>query len=376
MPQNNIVPLIHTIGTAIPPFKISQETHHAILESANGMSREEKLRMRKIYSKSGIKYRHSVLDEFDGEDVPQNKIFHPAGDITTSVSLRMGIYEKYAADLCKQAVLCCMEDLPELKREEITHVITFSCTGMYAPGLDVELVEKLGLQKNVERTCINFMGCYAGINALKNAYHTARSQPDAVILLAGVELCSLHYQKSNEQDQVIANALFSDGAAAAIVSARNFNKKEKKPALALQHFYTEFDNAGITDMVWRIGDFGFDLRLSPDVPHVVQDNIAALVQKLLEKADLTQAEIDHYAIHPGGMKILEACEQALGLSHEQNEISYNILSEYGNMSSVTILFVLQAYIQNLSNTDKGQKILACAFGPGLTMESMIVETVI
>ncbi len=364
---------IQSIGTAVPTHKISQELHYSIIESANGMSREQKLLLRRIYSNSGIEHRHSVLAEFGHGDREDNTLFHPAGvEPALSTSHRMGLYEKYAADLCVEAVNDCFAKLSSFKPSDVTHLITFSCTGMYAPGLDVQLVEKLGLNRNVERTCINFMGCYAGINALKVAYHITRSQPGAVVLLAGVELCSLHYHKSEEQNQMVANALFSDGASAAIVSASE-HSGNKLPILSMLNFYSEFDPSGDREMVWRIGDYGFDLQLSPAVPALIKSSIRALTDKLFEQAKIKQTDIDYYALHPGGTKILEACEHALGITKDQNQFSYRVLRDNGNMSSVTIFFVLKKYLETLSDEDAGKKILACAFGPGLTMESMVLE---
>ena len=369
-----IHPFIQAIGTAVPPHKISQDHHYTILESANGMSRGEQLVLKKIYSRTGIEHRHSVLSEFSSADKAENELFHPSGKYpVTSVSKRMEIYEAHAASLCEAAALQCFADLPALKKEAITHLVTFSCTGMYAPGLDIQLVEKLGLERSVERTCINFMGCYAAINALKAAYHICRSQPEAVVMLAGVELCSLHYQKSNEPNQVVANALFGDGAAAAIVSAQSLQTKAGQIGFKLTDFYAEFEQSASNDMVWRIGNNGFDLKLTPEVPNIVRENIQPLLEKLFQKTGLQQSDIDYYAIHPGGTKILEACEQSLHLSKAQNEASYSILRDYGNMSSVTVLFVLKQYMDTLTQEDKGKKILGCAFGPGITMESMILE---
>jgi predicted naringenin-chalcone synthase len=243
---------------------------------------------------------------------------------------------------------------------------------MYAPGIDIQLVETLQLNRNVERTCINFMGCYAAINALKTAYHIARSQPEAVIMLAGVELCTLHYQKNSDPNQVIANALFADGAAVAIVSAKDLDATSAHNYI-LKDFYAEFEQSAANEMVWRIGDSGFDLRLTPEVPNVVKENIEPLLQKLFAKTGLTKNDIAYYAIHPGGMKILEACEQALNISKQQNAVSYKILNDFGNMSSVTILFVLKEYLKEINSTDTGKNMLACAFGPGITMESMILQ---
>jgi predicted naringenin-chalcone synthase len=356
----------------VPEHRIPQLEHLEILKNANGMNRGEKLLLQRIYSHSGIESRHSVLEEFAHDDNDSNVLFHPAGVLPApSVSRRMELYEMYAPDLCAGAVSDCLGQLPSLERSRITHVITFSCTGMHAPGIDMQLVEKFGLNRNVERTCINFMGCYAGINALKTAWHIGRSQPNAVVLVAGVELCTLHYQKSNVQDQVVANAIFADGAAACIVSSAEIESPAVK--LRLQNFYAEFEPAGKDEMVWRIGEQGFDLKLSAYVPALVKENIHALTEKLFHRSGISQEEISCYAIHPGGVKILEACEAALNISKEQNAFSYEVLRKYGNMSAVTVVFVLQLWMRSFTADDKGKKLLACAFGPGLTMESLVAE---
>lgn len=365
--------IIQSIGTAVPPFKISQELHHFILESANGISRGERLLLRSVYRNSGILSRHSVLEEFGNNDAPENKIFHPAGkSAQVSISRRMEIFESFATDLCYMAVNDCLKNI-SLNSTEITHLITFSCTGMSAPGVDINLIEKLGLSRNIERTCINFMGCYAGINALRMAKYIVTSQKDAVVLLCGIEICTIHYQKSKSQDQLIANAIFGDGAAAAIITSSDNKVDQQYPGLILDKFYSEYEPSGIDEMAWRIGDFGFDLKLSTYVPALIQKNIAGLINKLFEKAGLNQKNIDWYALHPGGIKILEACEKALNISKQDNSYSYDVLKEYGNMSSVTIFFVLKKYFEKLIKDDSGKNILSCAFGPGLTMESMILK---
>lgn len=365
--------IIQSIGTAVPPFKISQELHHYILESANGISRGERLLLRSVYRNSGISSRHSVLEEFGNSDAPDNKIFHPAGkSAQVSISRRMEIFESFATDLCSEAVTDCLKNF-SLNSAEITHLITFSCTGMSAPGVDISLIEKLSLNRNIERTCINFMGCYAGINALRMAKYIVTSQKDAVVLLCGIEICTIHYQKSMSQDQLIANAIFGDGAAAAIITSTDYKANRLNPGLILDKFYSEYEPSGINEMAWRIGDFGFDLKLSTYVPTLIQNNIAGLINKLFEKAGLNQKNIDWYALHPGGVKILEACEKALNISKQDNSYSYDVLNEFGNMSSVTIFFVLKKYFEKLTTDDSGKNILSCAFGPGLTMESMILK---
>jgi len=368
-------PRIINIGTAVPQHRISQNEHHKILETANGLSRENKLLLHRIYSRSGIQSRYSVLSEFGSPepavDEGENYLFHPSSrKAPASVSKRMQLFDDYAIDLCNEAALSCFKQIESFELSSVTHLITFTCTGLSAPGLDIQLVNKLGLNRNTERTCINFMGCYAGINALKSAWHICRSQPDAVVLLCGVELCTLHYREFETQDQLIANALFADGAAVVVVSSKEM--KTDKVQLSLNSFYSEFEPAGNDDMVWRVTEFGFDLRLSNYVPDLIKENIKALIDKLFVKSGLTKNEIDYYAIHPGGVKILEACELALGIEKKENLNAYEVLRDYGNMSSVTIFFVLMKYLQSMNESDNGKNILSCAFGPGLTVESMIL----
>jgi alpha-pyrone synthase len=362
---------INSIGTAVPRFKISQSHHHSILESANGLNRLERLKLKTIYHKSGIDFRFSVLEEFNNEDLPQNEVFHPAGNTSpVPVSKRMEIFDRHASLLAAEAVRACLSNLPSFKLSDITHLITFSCTGMSAPGVDIQLVEILGLRKNVARTCINFMGCYAAISALRLAQSICNADVAATVLLAGVELCTLHYQRSMEDDQILANALFADGAAAAIVSSKSFIKSK---SFKLENFYSEFESAGKSEMVWKIGDHGFDLRLSSYVPGMIKDHISPLIDRMFTSAHLTKDDVSYYAIHPGGIKILEACESALQITKEQNAIAYNVLRNFGNMSSVTILFVLNQWMNTFTEEDSGKKMLSCAFGPGLTMEAMLLE---
>lgn len=363
---------INAIGVAVPPNKISQSHHYSILENANGLTREEKLRLRKIYSKSGIDNRYSVLSEFGNDHFADHILFDPTGiNPSLTISKRMNLFDEFALNLSEIATLDCFNKIHNFDRSVITHLITFSCTGMSAPGLDIQLIERLGLNRNVERTCINFMGCYAAFNAIKVADHITKSVDNAVVLIVGVELCTLHYNKSKEPDQVVANAIFADGAAAAIISKRKFITDQIM--FKLLNFYSEFEPAGNKDMVWRIGDTGFDLRLSSYVPELLQNVMNDFIEKLFDRSKLTSNDIDYYALHPGGVKILEACEVALNIAPLQNKISYDVLRNYGNMSSVTILFVLNQYINILKSDDANKKMVSCAFGPGLTMESMILE---
>ena len=367
------VPILHAIGTAVPQHRIAQQDYEKILLDAEP-DRAQKLRLRRIYGASGIAHRHSVLAEYGQPDHEHHVLFQPGeGKAQAALSVRMELFEEHALPLLREAALDAFAQMEECRPEDVTHVITFSCTGLYAPGTDIELINALGMAKDAERTCINFMGCYAAINAMKTAAHICRSEPEAVVLLAGVELCTLHYRTAPDTDQMVANAIFADGAATGIVSAKSLRRKGNAPALALSHFYAAFEDAGAADMVWRVRDHGFELRLSADVPGRLEVSIRGLVEKLLAKTGKSMPDIDRYAIHPGGVRILQACEKALELTPEDNACSYEVLRNNGNMSSVTVLFVLRQQLQSRPPT--GSLIMTCAFGPGLTMESALVEVV-
>jgi len=253
-------------------------------------------------------------------------------------------------------------------------LITVSCTGMHAPGIDIELVERLGLRRTIERTCINFMGCYGALNALKTADYICRAEENAKVLIVSVELCTLHFQKDNTLDNWIANSLFSDGAAAVIVeNTSNFSGKDKS-RMILKSFYSEFVHEAHDEMGWYVGNNGFEMKLTSKVSKMVKKHIQPIAEKLLGKAGLTFQEIDAFAIHPGGKKILEATEVALGISEKDNRFAYDTLRDFGNMSSATVLYVLKKILQN-GGQKKPQNVMGFAFGPGLTVESMILEHV-
>ena len=215
------------------------------------------------------------------------------------------------------------------------------------------------------------MGCYGAVNALRLADSIVRADPAARVLVVSVELCTLHFQKSPEPDHLVSNALFGDGAAAALVLGEPLPGGQ--PCLALQAFHCGLEPAGLADMAWHIGDFGFEMTLSGYVPALIEGGIGALVARLLHELPVPAQAIRHFALHPGGRKILEAIEKALGLSAHDNRHAYQVLREYGNMSSATVLFVLRELLAHATPADHCAPVLSCAFGPGLTMEAMLLE---
>lgn len=370
---------ISAIGSANPGYRTDQVQIYHFMVNAFGLSQKDARRLKQIYDHTGISYRYSVLPDFAH---PTGKDFFridKKNEFPTT-SIRMQLYRDNALDLAALATSRCLyayssklsdsEDVlqPPEVISKITHLITVSCTGMYAPGIDIELVEKLGLRKDTERTCINFMGCYGAMNALKVADSICRGRSDAKVLIVCVELCTIHFQKGNTLDNWVANSLFSDGAAAVIVEA--YQPGTSSQRLELFKFHSEFIPEGRNDMGWQIGDTGFQMTLSSKVPRLIRKNILSVSETLLGKAELKRSDISHFAIHPGGRKILESVEEGLEITKTDNTHAYEVLNKFGNMSSATLLFVLKRLFYS---TVTNGNIMSFAFGPGLTVESLILR---
>jgi predicted naringenin-chalcone synthase len=276
-----------------------------------------------------------------------------------SLEQRMAVYQKHAPLLSVDAVRDCLGHKYHQKR--ITHLITVSCTGMSAPGLDLQLSELLELGKNTWRSSVNFMGCYAAIHALKIADLICRADRKATVLIAATELCTLHFQKEATVDNITSSMLFGDGAAAVLVSG-----DDDADGLVMDGFYSEVISKGKRDMAWELSSSGFLMTLSGYIPDLIEEDFDGLVHQALVENQLTKNDISHWCIHPGGKRILEAIHKSLGFTNGQLQDSYRVLNEYGNLSSATIFFVLKRmFVQR----QKIKNLFAAAFGPGLTIET-------
>lgn len=363
---------LSAIGTANPSHRLAQPQIADFMAGALQFGPDDTRRLRALYRVSGIGHRYSVLPDYGLTN--GNYTFFPNTpglEPFPSVGQRMGAYRQHALPLSLAAVHDCLRQAPGIQPASLTHLITVSCTGMYAPGLDIELVQALGLPASIRRTCVNFMGCYAAVNALKLADAFVRADPAAQVLIVCTELCTLHFQKSTEDDHLISNALFGDGSAACLVLGRPL--PGPAPSLVLRAFHCGLEPDGHDDMAWHITDFGFEMTLSSYVPKLIQKGIRHLTDELLAHLPVRLEDIHAFAIHPGGRKILETIEQALGLQKADNRFAYDVLQEYGNMSSATVLFVLRDLLASLTPADAGAPVLSFAFGPGLTLEAMLLE---
>ena len=360
---------ITAIGTANPSFRFSQSDLADFMVRAMQTDLRTTRILQTIFKASGIDYRHSVIADYGKKD--SFTFFPNTPDIEPfpSTTQRMQLFRDHALSLSINAVKNMVVTKPSFDYKFVTHLIVVCCTGMYAPGLDIELVEQLGLPTTVQRTSITFMGCYAAFNALKVADAFCAKDENAKVLIVCTELCSLHFQKTSSEDNLLANALFADGAAAVMVEG----KSDRKLKLSLEAFYNDLAPEGATDMAWSIGNIGFEMKLSAYVPEIIKKGIGQLTNRLLSTINKSIVDIRYFAIHPGGKKILSAIEEALQIDASKNLPAYETLRKYGNMSSPTVLFVLREIFQNIQKEDHDQFILSFAFGPGLTLESMLLK---
>ena len=332
------------------------------------MNNADNRKLRYLYRHSGIDYRYSVIPDYsldvnDWEFYPQAENLEPF----PSLEQRISLFNKNAGPLSVNAIQQCINSV--IGDNEITHLITVSCTGMSAPGLDLQVMELMDLPKNIYRTSVNFMGCYAAIHGLKIADAICNSERNAKVMIVCTELCTLHFQKEPTIDSIASSLLFGDGAAAVLVTHDEYNKK----GLRLDQFYSEVITKGKKDMAWELSSSGFLMTLSGFVPELLEEDFNPLVTRALGKKNIDKDEITHWCIHPGGRRILDAIHRSLSFANGDLKYSYETLKEVGNLSSATILFVLKKIMD--SGLATGQRVFGAAFGPGLTMETFVANAV-
>ncbi len=356
---------IISIGTAVPAYQHDQSDILDFMQRVYSLDEDDKRKLKYLYRQGGIDHRYSVIPDYS-LSATDWEFYSPTENLEPFPKLekRMQWYQQYAAQLSLASINKCMEKTPG---QTITHLITVSCTGMSAPGLDLELLELLNLPATTFRTSVNFMGCYAAIHALKIADAFCKADKNANVLIVCTELCTLHFQKEHTIDNMTSSMLFSDGAAAVLVTG-----DEEQEGLTIDNFYSKVSLEGKKDMAWELSSKGFLMTLSSYVADMIEEDFNVLVQEALTAANLHKESITHWCIHPGGKKILEAVHKSLDFTNGQLQPCYDVLKDYGNMSSPTVLFVLEKIMTNLDRKEKNT-IFGAAFGPGLTMETFILS---
>jgi alpha-pyrone synthase len=370
---------INAIGTAVPDYAYPQAQIGQFMADALNLDAPNRRKLQALYRQTRIAKRHSVLADY-GQPVGKFTFYPNTPDLEPfpTVAQRMAVYRAEVLPLALRAVHDCLSRYPDFDPQQITHVVWVSCTGFYAPGPDIELIEALGLPGTTQRLAINFMGCYGAFNGLKAADAIVRAYPSARVLVVCAELCTLHFQKKADTDNLYSNALFADGAAAVLVESH----ARPGQSMRMRAFYSDLLPDSKAEMAWHVGDTGFEMTLSGEVPAVIRKGIGALLHRLLERAELSLADVSQFAFHPGGRRILEVIEEQLGIGTHEDRHAYEVLRQYGNMSSATVLFVLNeiwaerataSLLNRSEGYDEPGNVLSCAFGPGLTLESMVLE---
>ncbi|MBC7451126.1 MAG: type III polyketide synthase [Cytophagales bacterium] len=354
---------IAAIETALPDYFHTQKAFASFYANSTDDA-DTKRKINIIASKTGIESRYSVLKDYSllpntFEFYAKNEQLFPEPSLTQ----RMDVFKKEAIALSVKAVR-------KIKRFEtikhaISHIITVTCTGLFAPGLDIELIHELGLDPTISRSSVNFMGCNAAILALKQADLICKNNGAAKVLIVCTELCTLHFQKMYNDDYILSNLLFGDGCAAVLVTADQLEIKESA-LIKINAFHSLILHNGYNDMAWQLGETGFRMNLTSYVSGLINSNIKAM----LDEVAIVPDTVDYWAIHPGGKKIVDDFCEALELDRSTMTESYDVLKQYGNMSSPTVLFVLKQVLMKNNTPKKGETIFAAAFGPGLSIETM------
>ncbi|NNE34598.1 MAG: type III polyketide synthase [Rhodothermales bacterium] len=363
--------VLRSIATGNPPLKRSQDYAAAFMKRVKSLPGPISNRIDTLYGRSSIDFRYSCIADYgvepeDFEFFPKNWSLEPQ----PTTGQRNELYRKQVLPLAESVARDAIEQAG-LQAEDITHVVAVSCTGFFAPGIDIELVKRLGLPASTQRTMIGFMGCYAAFNGMRVADSFCRSMPGANVLLVCAELCTLHFRVSDSMEHAVINSLFSDGAAAAVFSSEASDAVVGELEYVASH--CQLDDDSMEYMTWDIGDHGFDMGLSARVPSVLARNLPGFISELTSTAGLGRDDIGFWAVHPGGRSIVDKAQEVLNLSESDLHNSTEVLRLHGNMSSPTILFVLARVLDQHRQSQKegGRGFdagVAVAFGPGLTLE--------
>jgi len=357
------------LGTAVPPHSIGQqeaaELSTSFCHEAQGRARG----IAALYRRTGVSKRHSVLLESpDGPLEERQSFFPPAehpDDAGPTTEERMRRYETEAPRLIVKAARQAIET-SGIDPADLTHSVTVSCTGFYAPGVDAALVEELGLPRTIERTHVGFMGCHGALNGIRVATSFANSNPDAKILVSAVELCTLHFFYGWDVERIVANALFADGAGALVGIASDPAPQDQWRVVASGTFLLP---GSAEAMSWRIGDHGFLMTLSPQIPDLIKTHVPGWLTGWLKEHGLAIGDVASWAVHPGGPRILSSFGEAAGLGDDALAVSREVLASYGNMSSATMFFILES----LQKAGAPRPCVALGFGPGMVVEAALLE---
>jgi len=364
------MPCILDIATAVPEFLVKNEDfvkfYANALSAVDAGAVSKKLAF--INWKAKIDHRYSCVPDFNGLI---QELFTD-GDYVQTVEKRLELYREKIMPLATDAIDKVLSQA-NIEPGGITHIITVTCTGLFSPGFELLIAEHYGMQKT-EKFAINFLGCYAAMKAIKLANYIAQSDPAACVLIVSAELCTLHFYPSVSDEDIVANLLFADGAAAMIICGNESSYIKNKIVLNIDAIGSALIPGTMDLMTWNIASSAFRMFLSKDIVKAIKENIRPVVHGFLQESG---ADADYWAIHPGGVRIVEAVRESLGLTESNVADSMSVLQQYGNMSSPTILFILSSIFNKIRKEEhaENKRIFSCAFGPGLSIEMIGLSSI-
>ncbi|QDU88244.1 Alpha-pyrone synthesis polyketide synthase-like Pks18 [Pirellulimonas nuda] len=350
------------VGSAVPAHTLSADTALEMVRRLCCETPKQARLAEMLYRRSGVDTRATCVP-------PESAYQWEAAPNGPTLAERMALYEQHAAPLAAQSATAALQQA-DCPPSRVRYLVTVSCTGFEAPGVDLALVQSLGLSPGVERVNVGFMGCHGAINGLRVVRGLAAADPGAVILLVATELCSLHYAYGWDPERLVGNALFADGSAALVGAGRPAQPpRQEACGWRLKATGSQVLPNSADLMKWRVRDHGFEMALSAELPGLVEKHLAGWLTGWLESQGHSLASIGSWAIHPGGPKILSAVERALGLPPAATGVSRDVLREHGNMSSATVLFLLA----RLRQTAAPGPTVMLGFGPGIVAEAALWE---
>ena len=357
---------IVSIGTAVPEYGTEQSAILNFMKDAYGNEVAAR-KLNVLFKNSGISKRYSSIPDFDKTKI--SHVFFNGTPSTSTVENRLNVFKEKAVPLAIAAIKNSFEKINTgISDFEITHLVTVSCTGLYAPGIDAELIEQLNLPTDIFHVAVNFLGCNAAFHALKIADLIVRTDDKAKVLIVCVELCTLHFQPKDNHDNLLSNTIFGDGAAAVIITSDNYPNADLRNSLMIDGFYSLLLPEGKNLMGWNITPINFEMILDAKIPDFIGKEINSIVLKASKRFNIEPGSINKWAVHPGGKKILDTLKNVLKFNDDL-KYSYKVLDEFGNMSSPTILFVLNELMEEKQN--KNDSVFSIGFGPGLSIETAL-----
>lgn len=360
-------PMLLGLGTALPPHRMSQAEALVMTQEIACSDERQRRLASMLFRKSGVEARHSAVPHPIAYDYARRESDSSARQGPTTGE-RMQLYSTHAPPLAEAAAHRALA-AANFSPRDVTHLVTVSCTGFDAPGVDVALFDSLGLRATTPRVHVGYMGCHGAINGLRVARGLIAENPEHRVLLCACELCSLHYRFHWDDEGIIGNALFADGAAAAVLTGAPPSSAADRWSLVGTGSCLIPDSR--ESMSWRVGDHGFEMRLTSDVPRHIEAHLRPWLSEWLARFDVAMDQVDHWVVHPGGPRILDAVEVALGLEARHTTLSRQVLAELGNMSSPTVLFVLE----RLEAVRPQGVCVLLGFGPGLMAEVCLLQRV-